>query len=250
MDSFVSASAEDGSVRIWDLNSPHASGRLNFVSPNLVAFDPSANVLAVSSGAAQSILLYDFRMYDKEPFATFDMLSDDKLVAPGLGLNTPDWTKLEFSNDGKSLLVGTNGRGHFLLDAFDGSLKHLLVRSAGGPHRLAAGETPTPPSDGAPSTSADTPLSSGDVTFTPDGRYVLSGQAGKPDVLVYDAHKPPQRANGTGDAPSVALMPEFELEASGTNGVVETGVLAFNPRFNMFASADKEVVFWVPDRDV
>ena len=27
----------------------------------------------------------------------------------------------------------------------------------------------------------------------------------------------------------------------------EAAVLAFNPRYNFFAAADKEVVFWVPD---
>jgi len=39
-----------------------------------------------------------------------------------------DWAKLEFSNDGKPLLVGTNRPGHFLLDAFSGDLKGFCGR--------------------------------------------------------------------------------------------------------------------------
>jgi COMPASS component SWD2 len=66
----------------------------------------------------------------------------------------PEFSRLEFSNDGKSILVGTNGGVHYILDAFQGGIKARLIDH----------------------TPANLPgLSSGDVCFTPDGRYVLGG---------------------------------------------------------------------------
>src|SRR6202000_2195031 len=115
-DNFLSCS-EDNTVRIWDAATKNACGKLLLDSTYLAAWDPSGNVFAVASPAAQAILLYDFRNYDREPFSTFDVLqhSQDSI--------TKGWNKLEFSNDGKFLLLGTTGRSHFLLDAFDGHLK-------------------------------------------------------------------------------------------------------------------------------
>lgn len=219
---FLSCS-EDDTVRIWDTNTQHACGKLFLSHPYLAAWDPSANVIAIASEAAQTILLYDFRNYDKEPFATFDMLEHSNTVERNS--KTKNWNKLEFSNDGKSLLVGTSGHGHLLLDAFEGHLKGYLLREKGGPRRLAAGEHR---SDDGSDIAIGT---SGDACFTPDGRYVLTGQRNQ-NVLVWDTLTP---------AASM-VKPVHELEMKS-----EAAVLAFNPRYNFFASADKELVFWVPD---
>jgi COMPASS component SWD2 len=199
-------------------------GKLLLSHPYLAAFDPSANVIAIASEAAQTILLYDYRHYDKEPFATFDLLEHSNAIAPNTIIR--NWNKLEFSNDGKSILVGTTGHGHLLLDAFEGHLKAYLHRPRGGPKRLAAGEHNAE--------DAAEPLleSSGDACFSPDGRYVLSGSR-RENVLVWDTLMPPQNRK---------LAPIHELEMKS-----EAAVLAFNPRYNFFATADKEVVFWVPD---
>lgn len=224
-DTFLSCS-EDNTVRIWDANSANAVGKMFLANPYLAAFDPSANVIGIASPAAQTILLYDFRNFDKEPFATFDMLDHSHEVTPG---NTSvSWNKLEFSNDGKSLLVGTSGQDHILLDAFDGSLKGYLHRDRGGTKRQAAGQHTA--------TNADTgellAESSGDACFTPDGRYVISGSR-RENILVWDT---------LGAATTKQIPPLHELEQKS-----EACAVAFNPRFNFFATADKEVVFWVPD---
>ena len=138
------------------------------------------------------------------------------------------WTKLEFSNDGKSLLLGTKGNGHFLLDAFEGHLKAYLRKPNGGTRRLAVGESGA--TNGA---SSDSSLeSSGDCCFTPDGRYVLSGS--KKDVLVWDTMA------SLGD--NKVLDPTHTLAEKR-----EAAVLAFNPRYNFFATADQELLFWLPD---
>jgi COMPASS component SWD2 len=99
-------------------------------------------------------MLYDLRNYDKEPFSVFPISDDSYLQNLSYPPRMPEFNKLEFSNDGKSILVGTTGGVHYILDAFAGGIKARLID-----------HQPTNPPG----------LSSGDVCFTPDGRYVLGG---------------------------------------------------------------------------
>ncbi|KAG9245519.1 WD repeat-containing protein-like protein [Calycina marina] len=221
-DNFLSCS-EDNTVRIWDIGTKNACGKLNLNGAYLSAWDPSGNVFAVASPTAQAILLYDFRNYDKPPFSTFDILEISQEPM------SKSWTKLEFSNDGKHLLLGRTSQSHLLIDAFDGHLKAHLQKGDRMPsRRLAAGEQ----NRGSAVSNTDFLLpTAGDACFTPDGRYVISG--GKKNVLVWDTLASAQSSN---------LAPSHELEYNG-----ESAVVAFNPRYNFFATADSEVVFWVPD---
>jgi len=221
-DNFLSCS-EDNTLRIWDVATKNACGKLNLNGAYLSAWDPSGNVFAVASPTAQAILLYDFRNYDKEPFSTFDVLPH------ALDSFTHGWNKIEFSNDGKHLLLGTSGHSHLLLDAFDGHLKaHLRRDEKGASRRLAAGEHNPEGMD--PTHNDYVHPSTGDCCFTPDGRYVISGA--HRNVLVWDT---------LATAQQTMLIPS-ELEYNG-----ESAVVAFNPRYNFFGTGDKEVVFWVPD---
>lgn len=99
-------------------------------------------------------MLYDLRNYDKEPFSVFPVSDDSYLQNFSYPPRMPEFSKLEFSNDGKSILVGTTGGVHYVVDAFAGGIKARLVD-----HQ----------STNAPG------LTSGDVCFTPDGRYVIGG---------------------------------------------------------------------------
>lgn len=225
-DNFISCS-EDNSLRIWDAATKNHCGKLDLNGAYLSAWDPSGNVFAVASPTAQSILLYDFRNYDKEPFSTFDILPHTQQI-PGLG--NRGWNKLEFSNDGKSILLGTTGTGHLLLDAFDGHLKTILRRGRGSPRRLAPGDHN--PDHLNHHSSEWLHPSTGDVCFTADGRYVISGTRGD-KVLVWDTLSTTQ---------DKFLDPTHEFDGKG-----EAAVVAFSPRHNLFATADKEVIFWVPD---
>jgi COMPASS component SWD2 len=163
---FLSSSLDD-TVRLWNLNSPNcqahipthvpsdAQGCLNIPSPSYAAFDPCGIIFAVASHPLSAVMLYDLRNYDKEPFDTFRIQDDDYLQRLSYPPRMPEFSKLEFSNDGKSILVGTQGGVHYILDAFKGEMKARLV-------------------DHAPNmTSA---LSSGDVCFSPDGRFVMGGK--------------------------------------------------------------------------
>ncbi|KAL2181982.1 WD40-repeat-containing domain protein [Thermothelomyces heterothallicus CBS 202.75] len=217
-DNFISCSV-DNTVRIWNIGTKQWIGKLLLNTPYLSAWDPSGNVFAIASPASGSILLYDYRKYEKAPFSVFDVLkargpADAEAAFRG-------WTKLEFSNDGKHLLLGSKGDGHFLLDAFDGSLKAYLKKPGASTRRLAPGET-----DGG------NVESSGECCFAPDGRYVLSGA--KSDLLVWDTLVTP--------GSDKVLEPVHVLEEKR-----EMGVVAYNPRYNMIATADQELMFWLPD---
>ncbi|KAL4887434.1 WD40-repeat-containing domain protein [Aspergillus karnatakaensis] len=218
-DSVISCSKDD-TIAIWDLNSRHAQGKLKLSTPYLVAFDPSASVIAIASQSTSSVLLYDFRNYDKAPFSTFDLAPYEAQYTSSTRGRA--WTRLEFSNDGKHLLVGTDYHGHFVLDAFEGSLKAFLVGKNGSPGRAA------------PVSTTGKPLGQGDACFTPEGRYVIGGAGDQQDLLVWDLQQTPETNH--------LLQPMTRLPHPR-----RTAILEYNPRFNMLASADKEVFFWLPE---
>ncbi|EKD20441.1 uncharacterized protein L3040_004270 [Drepanopeziza brunnea f. sp. 'multigermtubi'] len=227
-DNFLSCS-EDNTLRIWDAATKNHCGKLLLNGAYLAAWDPSGNVFAVASPTAASILLYDFRNYDKAPFSTFDILPFANPETSNLA--SKGWSKIEFSNDGKHILLGSAGQSHFLLDAFDGHLKAALRRERGSVRRLYGGDQNP---EGVSSQSSDYLYpGTGDCCFTPDGRYVISGSRGQ-NALVWDTLAP---------APEQFLLPIHQLEYDG-----ESAVIAFNPRYNFFATGDKDVVFWVPEQ--
>lgn len=220
-DQFVSCSKDD-TIAIWDLNSRHAQGRLNLSTPYLAAFDPSASVLAIASQSTSSILLYDLRNYHNSPFSHFDLAQYEEKLTPST--RGRGWTRLEFSNDGKYLLLGTDYHGHFVLDAFDGTVKAFLVGRNGSPGRAA------------PVSTTGKPLGQGDSCFSTDGRYVIGGSGDQSDVIVWDMHQQPDS--------NTCLQPMTRLAGRGRTAVIEC-----NPRYNMLASADKEALFWLPDEN-
>lgn len=227
-DNFISCS-QDNTIRLWDTQSKHCQGQLFLRSPYLAAYDPSGTVFAVACPSSGTILLYDARNYDKAPFTTVDVVEQcHKVNHQNL---VKGWTKLEFSNDGKSLLVGTKGNGHFLLDAFEGSMKAFLRKPGGGTRRQAPGEVVLAGNNSVGMDSSHFE-SSGDCCFAPDGRFIISGS--RQDVYVWDALSSVRE--------NKILDPVATLQDKR-----ETAVVAFNPRFNFFATADQDLLFWLPD---
>ncbi|KAK3692462.1 WD40-repeat-containing domain protein [Podospora appendiculata] len=220
-DNFISCSLDD-TVRLWNINTKQWTAKLFLKTPYLSAWDPSGRVFAIASPATGSVLIYDWRNYEKAPVSVFDVLKSRGPAEAEAAFR--GWTTLEFSNDGKHLLLGSKHNGHFLLDAFDGSLKAYLRKPNGGTRRLAVGETEN-----------GTVESSGDSCFSPDGRFVLSGS--KKDLLVWDTLSPMEETNI-----NKVLDPKFVLEEKR-----EAAVVAYNPRYNMIATADQELMFWLPD---
>lgn len=209
----------DNTVRLWNIGTRQWTAKLALSGPTLSAWDPSGNVFAVALPVSGSILLYDFRTYTKGPFSTIDILGS-------LGPAEPDaafrgFTVLQFSNDGKHILLGSRSGGHFLLDAFDGSLKAYLRKPGLGTRRVAAGEMEGSLYEG-----------SGECCFSPDGRYVVSGA--RKDLFVWDTLAVPSH--------NKVLEPTHVLEDKR-----ESAIVAWNPRYNMIATADQELLFWLPD---
>ncbi|KAJ5690202.1 hypothetical protein N7462_004594 [Penicillium macrosclerotiorum] len=221
-DTFVSCS-KDNTVTMWDLGSRNFRGQLKLATPYLVAFDPTSSVMGIASQSTSSVLLYDLRNYDKAPFATFDLAPFEEIYTPST--RGRGWTKLAFANDGKSLLITTDFHGHFVVDAFDGTIKAFCVGKAGSPGRAA------------PVSSTGKPLGQGDACFTPDGRYVIGGNGEQNDVLVWDLSDA-----RVGRQNAAQLQPLTRLSHRGRTALIE-----YNPRYNMIASADRDVVFWLPD---
>jgi COMPASS component SWD2 len=229
-DHFISCSL-DNTVRLWDLSTRTWTGKLLLRDAHLAAYDPSATTFAVGSASCGTVLLYDVRNFDKAPFSTFDLVESCRAVDSQFTMQ--GWTKLEFSNDGKSLLVGTRGGGHYVLDAFSGDLKAYLRKPNGGTRRLAPGEKPSSATGINGRSSGPMYESSGDCAFSLDGCYVLGGS--KKDVLVWDVSQelPEERK---------VMDPTYVLEEKH-----EAAVLAINPRYNFFATGDQELVFWLPN---
>jgi len=221
-DNFISCS-RDGTVRLWDIGSKNWQGLLYLNTPYLSAWDPSGQVFAIASPTSGSILLYDHRNY-KVPFSTIDIVEQCGVADPNNVMM--GWTKLAFSNDGKHILLGTKGKGHFLIDAFDGTLKAFLRKPEPSARRPAVGEGNLAAGD----ISAVEAI--GDCSFTPDGRYVLSGA--RQNVFIWDT------MGSVGERKY--LDPVHVLEEKR-----ESALLAFNPRYAFFATADQDLVFWMPD---
>jgi len=207
---FLSAGLDD-TVRLWNMNSSNCQGCLNVPSPSLAAFDPTGIIFAVVSHPLSTLMLYDLRNYDKEPFSVFPIQDDAYLQTITYPPRMPEFSKLEFSNDGRSILVGTSGGVHYVLDAFHGGINARLVD-----------HVPNPQSG----------LTSGDVCFTPDGKFVIGG-SGDNKIAIWDIQQPP-REN------SVSPVHKLDAKGFGTPSVV-----AINPRSALLATASTELVLSV-----
>lgn len=204
-DTFLSASYDE-SIRLWDLRSSKAQAIIPSVVPNCIAYDPSGLVFAVGNPESMEIALYNIKQLVKGPFLVIKL-------EPHL-MNKMIWNKLEFSNDGKYLLVGSSYGKHLILDAFSGDVLFEL-----------SGTKPFPLREF---------MDGGSVCFTPDGRFTL-GTDYEGKIAIW---------NHADSISNKSLKPIGSIVAA-PDSCPRT--IAFNPKYSMFVTADENVDFYVFD---
>ncbi|KAF9572251.1 member of Set1p complex, histone methyl transferase [Mortierella alpina] len=229
------AGSEDA-IRLWDLRSPTCQGAVSIVGRPAVAFDPSGLVFAVALGS--TLRLYDVKSFDQGPFSS-------ATIGESLGVNPAAIvaTQLEFSSDGKYILVTTAGDAHYIIDAYHpkDTCFRLVGHYSYGNELFSSGE---------------------EACWTPDGKSVVSGSRDG-GVYVWDiARALADRAaagfaNGSGISSSLnglsagnsllganrELKPFKVLKAHGT----PSHIVGFNPKYLMMVSGSTELAFWEPD---
>lgn len=212
-DTFVTA-ARDHTVKHWDLRTAHATGNLSTARPACVAYDPHGMVFAVgqapAAGAPGAVALYDCAAYERGPFVTASV--------PAEGPEA--WTRLEFANSGKYVLVCTDSARHYVVDAFLG--RHVAT--------LAVAPAPA-----APWLAFDYDAA-GSACFTPDGKWVLAGT--------------PHGAVAVFDLSTVKTLGADKVLRPHTMLAADLGpskLVAFNPKLFSFATADNRVILWAPE---
>lgn len=75
-----------------------------------------------------------------------------------------------------------------------------------------------------------------DAALSPDGQFVVGGNGGQTGLLVWDAREK--------ERSDKVLEPIADLPSTKSAAVV-----AYNPRHNLVASAEREVMMWLPDPD-
>lgn len=183
-------------------------------------------VFAVAINTFQRILLYDIKLFDKDPFLSIE-LKDPYLSKVSFPPRKPWITSMSFSTNSKWILIGTAGDVHYVLDAFDGSLLARLEGFRG----LEGGKTGdhfgVMPVKG---------ISGEEVGWTTDSKFIVSGsQPGK--IYFWDSSMIPATPAPEGENAKV-LTPVVTLDGHpGPSRCVK-----FNPRYQMFASAGAELV--------
>lgn len=107
---------QDNTVRLWDTRVPRCVAAQEFDQTPLCAWHPNGEIFAVGIDSRQ-IRLFDVRGLGNGAFSYSDSNPDQHV----------DWTKLEFSHSGNSILVSTNGPKIRVIDSYFGKIQHLFL---------------------------------------------------------------------------------------------------------------------------
>lgn len=231
-ETFISSSL-DRTVKVWDLKSASPIGNFDIGLPSVIAFDPQGIVFAVGKcpqpqlkSTLGSVSLYDMTNFDKGPFLTVEVPI----------ISGQSWNKLEFSNNGKLLLISTDTHEHYLLDAFLGQLLTTLIVDVTRSSKEYNGDW----------MSFQYP-STGSTCFTPCGKFVLAGSP-KGKVCTFDVSNIKTTEGGVhvvSDSDNPKRTVPFKMLDTDPSGIPK--ILSFNPKLLTFASADNKVALWQAD---
>ncbi|KAK2662298.1 hypothetical protein Ddye_000872 [Dipteronia dyeriana] len=136
-DCFISGSL-DRTVLLWDQRAEKCQGLLRVQGRPATAYDEQGQIFAIAFGGY--IRMFDARKYEKGPFNIFSV-----------GGDVTDANVVEFSNDGRLMLLTTMGGHIHVLDSFRGTLLYTYnVKPVSSNSTLEA-------------------------SFSPEGMFVVSG---------------------------------------------------------------------------
>lgn len=198
-------------------------GRLNFQGADtgaaLAAFDPQGLIFAVATGS-KYLRLYDARNWERGAFTTFELTNPESSSG-----STGTWSNLQFSPDGKEILIGTSSSSlnnpstsAFLLDSFDGNVKGTLELSLNSNPNVLVNC----------------------FQYTPDSKFIIGGRSdGQIDVWNTTDNK---ITNGSNSNLNVSRPIVDTIEGVSKDPI---RALAFNPKLAMLATVGDGTVFYI-----
>ncbi|KAI3405863.2 SWD2 [Candida oxycetoniae] len=218
-DTFMSSSY-DGTVKFWDLKTSSAMGSIGAGQITVAGYDPSGTVVAIGkqptniASKVGKLELYNLKTFDKGPFQSVEISCLPKQV----------WNKLEFSNNGKLILISTDTCEHYILDAFSGRVLAVIRLTYRRDDKWMSTKYPY----------------SGCCSFTPCGKYILVGSP-KHIIHIFDLND----LKSDLEKPVVFSRSAEVLKSS--HGLPK--IVTFNPKLFAFASADSGVSIWQPQEN-
>ncbi|KAG7662339.1 SWD2 [[Candida] subhashii] len=221
------SSSFDGTVKHWDLKSSSSIGNIDIGQNSIIGFDPHGIIFAIGkypdeNSTIGSIGLYDLKTFDKGPFLQVSIPVSKGQI----------WNKLEFSNNGKLLLISTESSEHYILDAFSGKVLARIQLDKQSPSH-----NHTQPKNWM---SFKYPYT-GSCTFSPCGKFVLIGSPYS-IVHIFDLNDLKTSRDHNSDLEPIILTKSSNIQS--THGIPK--IVAFNPKLFTFATADTTVTLWSP----
>ncbi|CAB57334.1 WD repeat protein [Schizosaccharomyces pombe] len=216
-DQFVST-ANDKTLKLWKMNqSSRCLGNLDLPSLGIPAYDPTGLVFAVACHSLSRIFLYDVRNYGSDPFSTFTIDDSRYLSRFSFPPMMPEWKHMEFSNDGKCILLSTRANVHYILDAFSGDVLSRLEDFQELPF--------------------SNNFHGGSTTFVPQGNFVI-GSADDRTLNVWNLRHTFHHKGKT-------RPPEHRIVSQ---SIINPGLVKYNPRYDQLLTAGSQLVFWLPEK--